>query len=581
MGLALSSWLDPSDLRIGLGCMRLSTDDDRDEAVALETLAAALGEGITVFDTAHAYGHGTDELGHNERLLARALPRSGRARIVTKGGMTRTGGGWITDGRAKALRADCEASLAALDGLPIDLYLVHAPDPRTPWRTTVRGLARLVDDGLVPRVGVCNVSRHQLDEALELAPIAAVQVALGVEDDRALRGGVVERCAELGIALIAHSPLGGPRRAARLGRREELTQVALKHGATPAQIALAWLLHLSPAVLAIPGARRPETARSAAHAAGIELDDADLALLATAFGAAHPAPRARRRTADDAEVVLVMGIPGAGKSLVAEEHVRRGYVRLNRDERGGSLRELARVLEDELSAGTRRVVLDNTYLTRATRSYVVEVAGRHGIPVRCIWLDTPLAQAQVNVVERLLARFGSLPTPEEVREVARQEPGVLAPTSQMRALRELEPPSEDEGFSSVERAAFTRGSAGRSGVGVLVAAPVLRSAGWAEAVANADPAAPHLVYDWSPDGDAEALAPLAAALAAEISGLVETALCPHAAGPPVCWCRPPLPGLALAFGRAHDLDPAAFVLVGNAPAHRTLATTLGARYVPL
>src|SRR5213075_2169982 len=131
-------WLTPSELRIGLGCMRLSTDEQRDERLALETIAAAADAGLTVFDTARAYGLGEHELGHNERLLARALRAcraEQRARIVTKGGMTRPGGAWVPDGRAKAIRADCEASLAALDGLPIDLYLIHAPDPRTPWRT--------------------------------------------------------------------------------------------------------------------------------------------------------------------------------------------------------------------------------------------------------------------------------------------------------------------------------------------------------------------------------------------------------------------------------------------------------------
>ena len=127
--------------------------------------------------------------------------------------MARPAGAWVPDGRAKAIRADCEASLEALDGLPIDLYLLHAPDPRTPWRTSVRALTRLLEDGLVSHVGLANVNRGQLDEALELAPVAAVQVALSVVDDQALRGGVVERCAETGLALIAHSPLGGPRRA--------------------------------------------------------------------------------------------------------------------------------------------------------------------------------------------------------------------------------------------------------------------------------------------------------------------------------------------------------------------------------
>ncbi len=82
-----------------------------------------------------------------------------------------------------------------------------------PWATSMRALARLVDRGLVRRVGVANVNRTQLDEALELAPVAAVQVALSPLDDRAIRGGVLERCDELGLTLLAHSPLGGPRRA--------------------------------------------------------------------------------------------------------------------------------------------------------------------------------------------------------------------------------------------------------------------------------------------------------------------------------------------------------------------------------
>ena len=255
--------------------MRLSTDEDRDEERALATIAAAVEAGITVFDTAHAYGLGESELGHNERLLAGALRDAGAeasARIVTKGGMTRAGGGWIPDGRAKAIRSDCEASLEALDGLPIDLYLIHAPDPRTPWRTSVRALARLEDEGLVRRVGLANVNRRQLDEALELAPVAAVQVALSPYDDTALRGGVVDRCVEQGIAVIAHSPLGGPRRASRLARLQTLASVAEARGATAAEVALAWLVELAPGVIPIPGARRPETAHSAARAATLVLE---------------------------------------------------------------------------------------------------------------------------------------------------------------------------------------------------------------------------------------------------------------------------------------------------------------------
>jgi aryl-alcohol dehydrogenase-like predicted oxidoreductase/predicted kinase len=514
-------------------------------------ILAALDAGVTVFDTARAYEG-------NEELLARVL-RGRRVRIVTKGGM---GEGWVPDGRAKTIRADCEASLAALDGLPIDLYLVHAPDPRTPWTTSLRALGRLLDDGLVPRVGLSNVNRAQLDQALEHIPVAAVEVALSIVDERALRGGLVERCAELEIALIAHSPLGGPRRAGSVARNAALAAVAGRHDATAAEVALAWLLDLSPVVVPIPGARRAETARSAARAAELVLDDEDRETLRPSH-----APSAR----SGGEVVLVMGVPGAGKSRLAEEYVSRGYVRLNRDERAGTLRELATELDEQLNAGTKRLVLDNTYLTRAARSYAVEAAERHGASARCVWLDTPLAHAQINLVERLLDRFGSLPTPEELR--ATREPGLLTPTSQMRTVRELEPPSLDEGFAALERVEFVRSpSEGRAGVFVAAAAV---GESWRPEL----PDAPHLVFDWRPDGDEALLADVVARVAASVTGPVEAAVCPHPSGPPACWCRPPLPGLPLAFTRRHGVDPARSVLVGTGTAHKTLAAALGARYL--
>ena len=577
--------------------MRLSTDPDRDEERARQTIAAAVAAGVTVFDTAHAYGRDGTELGHNERLLAQVLretgmPRGGpdphrSPRIVTKGGMIRPSGAWIPDGRAKAILANCDASLAALDGLAIDLYLIHAPDSRTPWRTSVRALARLLDEELVSRVGLSNVNRRQLDEAIELAPVAAVEVALSVHDDRAVRGGVVERCAELGIAVIAHSPLGGPRRAGALGRRiPALADAAKKLGATPAEVALAWLLGLDPNVVPIAGARRPETARSAARAATLAIDPEAGAVIRRALGGLRPSPHVRpgRPTAvtDDGEVVLVMGIPGAGKSQVANEYTDRGYVRLNRDERGGTLRELAGALETGLSSGVRRIVLDNTYLTRAARSHVIESAHRHGVPARCVWLDTPLAQAQINLVARMLAQFGTLPAPDELKQLARRNPGVLAPTSQMRTVRELEPPSIDEGFEHIEAIAFARHPApdrAPARAGAFVAAAALERPGWEQAIADGDPSAPHLLFHWSPGDTPDVLAPSRARLAAAVAGPVDMALCPHSGGPPTCWCRPPLPGLPLAFARTHGVDPARSSLIGTGPAHRTLATALGARYI--
>jgi aryl-alcohol dehydrogenase-like predicted oxidoreductase/predicted kinase len=560
-------WLDPSELRIGLGCMRLPAN----EPEALATIDAALSAGVTVFDTARAYGE-------NEQLLAHAL-RGKRVRVATKGGMQRDNARWLPDGRAKTIRSDCEASLAALDGLPIDLYLVHAPDQRTPWRTTVKALAKLLDDGLVRNIGVANVNRAQLDEALGLAPIAAVQVALSVVDERALRGGVVERCAERGITVIAHSPLGGPRRVAPVLRNRMLTAIAGTRGATAAEVALAWVLGVSPAVVAIPGARRPETARSAARAASLELDESERGEIDQNFGLRRAAARrAPRRTG---EVVLVMGIPGAGKSRAARGYESRGYARLNRDERGGSLRDLAGALETAVAGGARQLVLDNTYLTRASRSHPIEVATRAGLAVRCVWIDVPLAQAQINLVQRLLDRFDALPSPDELRQLARGEQGVLTPTSQMRAARELEPPSTDEGLATVERVEFVREAGAPARAGVLVAARVLEQPGWEQALAQAAPEAPHLVFDWSEGGTVDALAGALAQVATVVAGPVAADVCPHPGGPPTCWCRPPLPGLPLVFARSHGVDLARSTVIGHAAAHRTLATALGARYVHL
>jgi hypothetical protein len=259
-------------------------------------------------------------------------------------------------------------------------------------------------------------------------------------------------------------------------------------------------------------------------------------------------------------------------------------MRLSRDERGGSLRDIAQALDDRLRDGVRRIVLDNTYLTRAARSHVLEAAAQHGVAVRCLWLSTPLAQAQVNLVTRLVALHGTLPTPEELRVLARSTEGVMAPTSQMRTLRELEPPALDEGFASVSEVPFTRddtagGRADGGATAVLVAAPALERPGWEEAIAAAEPAAPHLIFDWRPGGSADALDPAAEALGAVVTGEVHRTLCPHGGGPPRCWCRPPLPGLAVAFAVAHGIDPARYVVVGSGPAHRTLANALGARHI--
>jgi aryl-alcohol dehydrogenase-like predicted oxidoreductase/predicted kinase len=549
--------------------MRLTTDADHDEPRALATLHAAVDAGITLFDTARAYARDDTELGANERLLARAFRErpadAGRVRIVTKGGMRRPAGRWEPDGRARTLREDCEASLEALGGLPIDLYLLHAPDPRVLWATSVRALAQLLEAGLVRRIGLSNVNLRQLDEALALAPVAAVQLALGPFADTALRGGVVARCIEAGLEVLAHSPLGGPARAAKLSRDPDLAQIASRHGVTAQRVVLAALVDLHPSVVPVAGARRPETVR--ACAAAVHLDDEDRAVLKKRFGwrdILAPKPPLEACAPDGPEVVLVMGIQGAGKSTLAAEWVDRGYQRLNRDERAGTMNDLHGALDDLLDAGTRRVVADNTYATRASRQVAIEVARRHRARVVGVWLDTPLAEAQTNVILRMLDVHGRLLEPEQM--VRARDPSSIGPGAVSRMTRALEPPVLDEGFSSLNVIPFVRRRrAGHDRAAEFLALELAERG----VRPKGEPA---LVFGWRPGiGDSE-LARMQDAFGAQVR------CCAHPGGPPRCWCRPPLPGLLIEFALRHEVDLGRSVVVGTKPVHAALARVLGAAY---
>ena len=150
------------------------------------------------------------------------------------------------------------------------------------------------------------------------------------------------------------------------------------------------------------------------------------------------------------EVVMVMGLPGSGKSTMAQQLVADGYLRLNRDDAGGTLRGLIPALDRALASGTSRVVLDNTYVTRASRAPVIQCAAARGVAVRCVWLTTSVAEAQVNAASRIVERYGRLLDVDGMAPLRKRDPALLPPMTLFRYQRELEAPDVSEGFARVE-----------------------------------------------------------------------------------------------------------------------------------
>ncbi|HEY0671014.1 MAG TPA: aldo/keto reductase [Longimicrobiales bacterium] len=564
--------------RIGLGCMRLSTSPDRDPANGIRVIHAALDSGVTHLDTADVYCFDDNDIGHNERLIAEALRTwSGdrtRIEVATKGGLRRPKGGWVPDGRAVHLKAACAASRTALGVDIIDLYYLHVVDARVPLETSLRALAALQRDGLIRRVGLSNVTVSQIEIARAIVEIDAVQVPLSVIEDEYLRNGVAEYCAEHGIRLVAYRPLGGRQHAGRLARAESLRQIAQEQNATAPEIAIAWLLDLHPCITPIPGPTQPAHARQFMRIARIALTSEQRAELDARFnGRLLRVPRAQRRAPDDAagDVVIIMGMPGAGKSTLAQELVARGYIRLNRDAQGGRLRDLVPALDEGLAQGQREWVLDNTYASRADRSDVLECAWRHGVPVRVIWLDTDIADAQINAITRLIETHGTLPMPEDIRARGKSDHRYFGPDAQFRYLREMEPPHPSEGFKSIERRTFQRRSLATTGRKAVFFDPTEVDASLNEALRAYQRAGWLLIgLAWNPPGRNQSRL-------RDIK--YEYVECKHSAGPPVCWCRKPLPGLVLACAARWHLDLPACILAGSAAADQTMALRLGMQHV--
>lgn len=612
---------------LGLGVLRLATEGRPHREQALALLRFAVQCGVRLFDTGDGYGLDENDNHYGDELLREVraelpIETSAELRVTTKVGLRRSGRRWIPCGQPGHLRAAVEATLQALAVEQLDYLLLHARDPQTPFETTLGALADLQREGLAKHLGLCNTTRRDIEQAQRHFAVSLIQNELSVLRRNSATEGLLAWTQEQGIPFLAHRPLGGHSNTQRIAKSKVLRPLAERHGATPWQMAMAALLDSALHVLPIFGATKAEHIMSTIGSLGIILDVSDRTALSVAYsfqpdndflsqlppamaaGSGRPALPPQQGPGDDPEVVLLMGIQGAGKSELVRGYLEAGYARLNRDELGGKLDDLAPKLAALLSAGQRRVVLDNTYPTRTSRALVVSTAASFGTPVRCRFLNTPLVEAQKNIVLRMMSRYGVPLGPEEMKLHRKTDPNLPPPQALVRWLNSFEPPQLDEGFAVIDELTFQRrdsASHARKGLLLDVDGTLRKTLSGEYYPRHPDdlallPGRRETLQSWVEDGYQLFLVSNQSGVASGKVSLTamqacflrtvqllnlpvtEIAYCPHPAYPVGCFCRKPLPGLGVYLTERHQLDPNQLVMVGDMQSDEQFAHNLGATY---
>jgi aryl-alcohol dehydrogenase-like predicted oxidoreductase len=261
--------------RLGFGAMRITGagiwGEPKDAAGARELLRHVVDSGVNLIDTADSYGPEV-----SEKLVAEALhPYPDGLVIATKGGLARPGPGqWVPSCRPERLKRCCEASLQRLRLERIDLYQLHTVDPEVPVEDSVGALVELQQEGKIRHIGVSNVSGEELERAQQVATVVSVQNRYNLGDRSSEE--VLGICEEQGLGFLPWFPLATGELAKPGG---SLDEIAHAHGATPAQVALAWLLHRSPVTLPIPGTSSIAHFDENLEATRLELSDAEMETL--------------------------------------------------------------------------------------------------------------------------------------------------------------------------------------------------------------------------------------------------------------------------------------------------------------
>ena len=273
---------------IGLGLMTFDQTGSQPREQLADTVRAALDAGVTLFDTADAYGPGEETgaaaQGENELLIASLLDEldvRDQVLLATKGGHVRTeGGGWATDSSDTHLKEAVDASLRRLDVEQIALWQHHRPDPNVPYDDVIGTLKEIADSGKVRMIGLSNADSDQIRAAKKVLGDSLVSVQNQFSPAFRSSRPEIDVCDQLDLAFLPWSPLGGLSNAKQLAdNHPAFADVATARGVSPQQVALAWELAQSPVVIPIPAAKRPGSVRDSAAAADLELTAEELSRL--------------------------------------------------------------------------------------------------------------------------------------------------------------------------------------------------------------------------------------------------------------------------------------------------------------
>lgn len=273
---------------IGLGLMTFDQTGEQPREQLLDTVRAALDAGVTLFDTADAYGPGEQlgakAQGENETLVAGLLDELGvrdQVLLATKGGHVRTdGGGWATNSTPGHLREAVDGSLKRLGVEQIGLWQHHRPDAGVPYDEVIGTLKEIHASGKVAMLGLSNADPAQIEMAKAELGDALVSVQNQFSPAFRSSSAEIDVCARWGLTFLAWSPLGGLADAKELAEKHPaFAEVADEHGVSAQQVALAWELAQATVVVPIPGAKRPESVRDSAAAADLELTTDEIARL--------------------------------------------------------------------------------------------------------------------------------------------------------------------------------------------------------------------------------------------------------------------------------------------------------------